>query len=99
MASLFDSVFGPLTLDREYCYYFQYMSMFSFVGVILFGFSFIIATFKMGKKGFAMKNLVAPIFTSLFMYFQNRLLYSMCLNNVNGGQGKYNESLVTSFIL
>jgi uncharacterized membrane protein YwaF len=97
MASFFDSMFGPLTLDKDYCYYFQYMSIFSFVLLVVLVFSFIIATFKMGKKDFAI-TLLSTIYSSVFMYIQNRLLYSMCLNNIRGG-GKYNESLVTSFIL
>ena len=96
MANFIHLFFGPLNLDKQYCHYFQYMSMISLVSSFLIFLGGIFAAKKL-----EMKNVVGKIiyltFTLGMVYFQNRLLYTMCLKNVHGGVG--NEGMVNPFII
>lgn len=77
---MLESIFAPL--DRRYCDYFYVMSVIPFmVGVLLFILSIMVYFFR--KKGtINMFNMMLLIFTYFFIYFQNRLFYSMCYNSL-----------------
>ena len=68
----FNDVFG--SLDIKYCIYFFYLSMFgiiSSVGLLVFGLIYM--------KYMSIYFYYIILF--FIIYFQNRLLYNMCLNN------------------
>ena len=78
--SLDNYLFGPL--DTEYCAYFYILSVIHFLI-----FAFIIATLLIslvtGNKKVDMKMISTMLFGSLLyaaLYFQNRLLHSMCVS-------------------
>jgi hypothetical protein len=77
---LFDQLFGPM--DKFYCLYFLYLSIFGFV---LFAIAFITFLFlaltktRSGKFYFQMFLVMLGYFV---FYFQNRLLHSMCVNTI-----------------
>jgi|TARA_Y200000002_G_C22685199_1_gene665699 uncharacterized membrane protein YcgQ (UPF0703/DUF1980 family) len=72
-----DSFFAPL--GKEYCNYFYFLSVFFFllgvVQVVLFG-------MKVVQKGSVkdLPQLFIQLLYPLLAYFQNRLLFSMCVN-------------------
>jgi hypothetical protein len=58
---------------KKYCPYFQYLSIFAVLMLV------ILLAMLVSSKKFDMKAL--PALASLFiMYFQNRLLFSMCMD-------------------
>ena len=79
--SLNSQLFGPL--DKKYCMYFYYLSVF---GLLLFTF-LIISSLYIGltnnKLGgvFGYQMVMVSLAYAIF-YFQNRLLYSMCVNSL-----------------
>lgn len=80
MSSVMETLYGPLS--REYCIYFYYLSV---IGFILFAFIIVSALFIgiSTKRGFSFyyKMLMVALVYAVF-YFQNRLLYSMCINSL-----------------
>ena len=75
MASLVDNLFSPL--GKEYCVYFYWLSVIAFIFLLLVLYNSLIALLK-GK--FNVLYFVISLFGPGLMYFNNRLLYSMCLN-------------------
>jgi hypothetical protein len=78
MAGLVDNLFGPL--PPEYCLYFYFLSIFGFISLVIF----VVSTFLIGvskKKGidFYFQSLFTALVIGIYSYFQNRLLYSMCV--------------------
>jgi hypothetical protein len=78
--STMDYLYGPLT--KDYCVYFYFLSVFGFIMLCFAAVSSLFfGIFK--KKGF-------EFFSGMFMvclayglfYFQNRLLYSMCVGSL-----------------
>lgn len=76
MATLEQTLFGPL--DSKYCFYFYYLSIFGFAFLILFVISslWIGISKKLGFKFYS--NMIVISLIYFIFYFQNRLLYSMC---------------------
>ena len=76
MSDFMESVFGPLS--GEYCYYFYFLSIFMFfwfMVALIGGF----ATGILQRKGFMFFLAVAGgSLTYFFLYFVNRLMYSVC---------------------
>jgi hypothetical protein len=75
-----DQLFGPL--DRKYCLYFYYLSIFNLILLVFLVISslYIIMTSKnSGVFGFQM---IFAVLTYAIFYFQNRLMYSMCVNSL-----------------
>ena len=69
-------LFSPLS--KKYCVWFYYLAIISFVFFIFGLFSAIIYGIKQGKGfGYYVTACVAGI-GYFVMYFQNRLLFSMC---------------------
>jgi hypothetical protein len=78
MPELYELFFGPL--DKKYCDYFLLLSM---IGFILLS-TLLLTTLGLGLyKGksfdFYFSALAVALGYAIF-YFQNRLLYTMCLN-------------------
>ena len=76
-AKTFDTVFGPL--DRKYCNWFLYLTILAFVFIVL---TLVTGLAVFVQKGFDVTVLL-PVVWSVTMYgifyFQNRILYSMCM--------------------
>ena len=75
MASLVDNLFSPL--GKEYCFYFYWLSVIAFIFLLLVLYNSLRLLLK-GK--FNVLYFVISLFGPGLMYFNNRLLYSMCLN-------------------
>lgn len=69
--------FSPLS--KDYCMYFYFMTVILFVILIL---TLIVSIASIMKKTNKESNalLFGNILTIALVYFQNRLLYSMCVN-------------------
>lgn len=74
-----EGIFSPL--PKEYCVWFYYLQImgFVFLVVILLAALFSIISVKKEKKGMTFAFGIMIITYAVF-YFQNRLLYSMCVN-------------------
>ena len=74
-----EGIFSPLS--KEYCVWFYYLQIFGFIFlvVILLVAFFSIISGKKEKKGMTF-GFFMMILTYAIFYFQNRLLYSMCIN-------------------
>lgn len=71
------SLFGPL--DQKYCNWFFYLSLVAFVFMIL---TIVTGVFVLMQKQMKMEYVMAILWSSAMygaFYFQNRLLYTMCL--------------------
>lgn len=68
-----DTFFG--TYSREYCMFFYYLMVFAFILMVVAAFQSFYLLFQ-GEigVGVAFINFIGPF----IMYFNNRLLYSMC---------------------
>lgn len=74
---IFDMLFAPL--GKEYCNYFLYLSMISFM-LVIFILGTALAASVSGRKP---RNIMLMVYSAvnLFVvgYFNNRLFYSMCV--------------------
>ena len=77
MNQINDIFFSPL--GKEYCAYFYIVSVIIFVVLIIALITSLITIIK-SKKKTNHTLLITNIFTLALVYFQNRLLYSMCVN-------------------
>lgn len=76
----FNGLFAPL--DKKYCIYFYFLSVFAFVLMI---FSLISIVFLLGdfqKHRFIIMNSLSSAFMLGIAYFSNRLLYTMCTSSI-----------------
>ena len=77
MNKLMDNLFGPF--PKEYCLYFYFLEIFAFIALIITLIT-VITSFKSFKnKGVLFVILLQP----LILYFESRLLYSMCVGSLN----------------
>jgi len=74
---MFEQLFGPL--DRKYCEFFYIMAVVQFVLLVVSVGSlvFLLSDYKKNKLQLLMTT--SHILTLGFVYFYNRLLYTMCL--------------------
>ena len=84
MSGFEDTVFGPLR--KPYCNYFYFLSVFGYIFMIgsLISLLYMGAKTKKTEPKFYMAGF-AVIFTYGIIYFQNRLLYSMCIGSLREG--------------
>lgn len=75
MASLVDNLFSPL--GKEYCVYFYWLTVIAFIFLLFALYNSLMALLK-GK--FKVFNFFMSLIGPGLLYFNNRLLYSMCLN-------------------
>lgn len=74
------SLFSPL--NKEFCIYFYYLSVFGFA-LLVFTLLSAVALVILKKKGFDFVLQMILLSLGYFIfYFQNRLLYSMCVNSL-----------------
>lgn len=80
MNELMNTLFGPL--DKDYCLYFYYLSIFGFIFLTL-SFLTMVRLAVTRKRGatFYVNSLMVLLGYGIF-YFQNRLLHSMCSNSL-----------------
>ena len=79
MNDTMDYIYGPLS--KNYCIYFYLLSVVGFVLLCLALISMILVGFSKTKSsGFYVQMLMICIGYGIF-YFQNRLLYSMCVGS------------------
>lgn len=78
--TLNDQLFGPL--DRKYCMYFYYLSVFGLLLLVfLIASSLYIGVTTKASGVFGYQMVMVALGYGIF-YFQNRLLYSMCVNSL-----------------
>lgn len=75
---MMDTLFSPL--DVNYCNYFYFSSIVGFVFMSIMCISLVFLLFSK-NKGSAL-GLVQLITQGFFIYFLNRLLYSMCVKSL-----------------
>ena len=71
------TLFGPL--DQKYCDWFFYLSLVAFVFMVL---TLVSGVFVLMQKKMKTEYMMALLWSSAMygaFYFQNRLLYTMCL--------------------
>lgn len=73
----FASLFGPL--DRKYCDWFYYLSMIAFIFMVLTLLALVVGLFSKKAKSEHIGGAVYAALMYAAFYFQNRLLYTMCL--------------------
>jgi len=73
-----DNLFGPL--GKDYCIWFYFLSVLSFIGLILFLASGIYRGISKKKDAMYFFGIFVISMWYVVGYFQNRLLYSMCAN-------------------
>jgi hypothetical protein len=82
-AATMDYIYGPLS--KNYCIYFYLLSVVGFVLLCFAVLSAILVGFtKQKSSGFYVQMLMICIGYGIF-YFQNRLLYSMCVGSTKEG--------------
>ena len=80
MNDLMNTLFGPL--DKDYCLYFYYLSIFGFVFLTISFLTIVrIAVMKRRSTAFYLNSFMVLLGYGIF-YFQNRLLHSMCSNSL-----------------
>lgn len=79
MDNTMDSLFGPL--PKEYCLWFYALSILGFVMLVLFLGSALIMGISKKKGSEYYLGAIATATTFALYYFQNRLLYSMCVSH------------------
>ena len=71
-----DNLFGPF--PKEYCLYFYFLEIFAFVALIITVLTVIFSFKTFKNKGVLFVILLQPI----ILYFESRLLYSMCVGSL-----------------
>lgn len=71
-------IYGPLS--RDYCFWFQFLSIYGFIMMVLSILAFAMAMFS--KKSAYTGVSFYMIITFFVFYFQNRLLHTMCLSSI-----------------
>jgi len=80
MSDLNDKLFGPLS--KKYCIYFYYLSVIGFILLLLVLVSSIYIALVTKKSGIFTYQMIMVALGYLIFYFQNRLLYSMCVHSL-----------------
>ena len=71
------TIFAPL-VNPDFCLLFYYFSIFGFALIVLSIFSLIVLTFKKKMNFNLFIQLCSVVSVYIIVYFQNRILYSMC---------------------
>ena len=73
------ALFSPL--GKEYCFYFYSLMVLSLFFLVINIISVIwIATTAKSKRKNLFRGIISIVIPGFLIYFQNRLLYSMCIN-------------------
>jgi hypothetical protein len=80
MATAFDTLFGPLS--KNYCFLFYFFSVFGLIALVFF----LVTGFFIGirgKKDFAFYiQIIGVSLMYGIIYLQNRILFNMCSNTM-----------------
>lgn len=77
-----NDLFGPLS--KNYCDYFYFLSVFSFLSFIIILSTLIVGLFyKKYRDMHTSSFLLFSAINSLIMYFINRLFYTMCVKSLS----------------
>lgn len=80
MAEVLDFLYGPLSSD--YCVYFYFLQVYFLISLVLFvGTTFYTGISKRKSFSYYFTRSILSL-AIFFMYFQNRLLYTMCTNKM-----------------
>lgn len=74
--NVLDTLFGPVS--KKYCGLFYYLSIVAFITYIITLVGAIVYGVKQSKSASYYMTTFFMSFLYLFVYFQNRLLFSMC---------------------
>jgi len=87
MSNIMDYLYGPLS--KNWCIYFYFFSIFSFLVVIylLFILAFLITTKKYNLNIIGLLSFTTLIY--ILGYIQMRILYGMCINSSNPSPPKH----------
>ena len=79
MQDLQSTLFSPI--GKEYCFYFYSLMVISlfFLVVNILGLVWVATTIK-SKRKHLFRETMSVVIPGFIIYFQNRLLYSMCVN-------------------
>lgn len=81
MRNILDFLFGPLT--KEYCLYFYYLSIFSYILFVVYVIGFLYTTLMSNKMSSQYITSHLLVMLHLFLgYFYNRLLHTMCVKSI-----------------
>lgn len=75
--SVFDQIMAPL--GKEYCYYFYFMGLLSFILASIMALNFVYHLVFTRKKGQVSINMLVIIAQVAISYLINRLFYNMCM--------------------
>lgn len=76
----FKDIFGPL--GQNYCFYFYYLSIFGFVFMVFTILSYLWVGISKRLGGEHYLHMISLSLIYFIWYFQNRLLYSMCVKSI-----------------
>ena len=83
MQEIFSGVFTPLSVNYcDFFYYLTVLSVISLLYVIVSGLVLLFTRVEKGKHLVFLGNLVFSLIPLGLMYFQNRLLFSMCRSSL-----------------
>ena len=71
-----DTLFGPF--PKEYCLYFYFLEIFAFIALVITVITVVTSYKTFKNKGVLFVILLQP----LILYFESRLLYSMCVGSL-----------------
>ncbi len=77
MEKMMDTLFGAF--PKEYCLYFYFLEIFAFIALIITIISVITSYKTFKNKSLLFVILLQP----LILYFESRLLYSMCIGSLS----------------
>ena len=80
MSNLNDKLFGPLS--KQFCLYFYFLSMINFGVVIFLIISMILIGMSKRRDSTFYLQMVMTTLLYAILYFQNRLLHTMCSNSL-----------------
>lgn len=78
--SLNDQLFGPL--GKNFCLYYYFLSVIGFVLLVFIAISTLYIGITKRKDGAFYLQMFMISFVYIMLYFQNRLLHSMCINSL-----------------
>jgi hypothetical protein len=81
MGDLMNTLFSPL--GKEWCLYYFFILVFVFIVSLIAVFSSLMEVINLKKKTFSSIIVtLLPIVTYAILYFQSRLIYSICLGSL-----------------
>jgi len=81
MGDLMDTLFSPL--GKEWCLYYFFILVFVFLAYLFVILAALIHLFNLKKITFSSVFMsLIPIVTYAILYFQSRLIYSMCVGSL-----------------